>query len=110
MLVDTAEKVDFEQTPIVKVKIESEITLLLGNLIPDWLYSLMRTPFSSIEWLFGVQETKFQNLIASSEIARRKAIPVEDRTYFDIPLNKKKQKKDKVPPMQFHEFSSSKGG
>lgn len=49
-------------------------------------------PINSFEWIFGVQDTLFMNLVTSTEIVRRKAINITEKAHFNI---KKVEKRNK---------------
>lgn len=59
--------------------------------MPSAITTFMRSPVFILESLLGAHETLQKNLIQDSEIVRRIAIPIQDRTYFDLhdPLAKK---------------------
>ena len=75
-------------------------------MLPSLFSQILSAPFESLEWLFGVKNTLYMNLIASTELVKGKSLKMADRAFFDLPLDKKRQKKQ-LKPAHFLDLSNS---
>jgi len=62
------------------------------------------------EWLFGVKETQFMNFVSHTDLVMDKAFAMSERTYFDLPLDKKSLKKRPKPAYYLDLSNSSNQG
>ena len=82
-------------------------TVEWAYILPSIVQQVVRTPFEGIEWLFGVKDALYMNLIANTELVRSKSVSLADKTYFDFPQDKKTQKNKRVKPVHFLDLSNS---
>ena len=56
--------------------------------LPPFVSNLVNLPLEIFEWLFGVKDTVFKNLVATTELARRKAPAHLSKHYLSLPKKK----------------------
>ena len=76
-ILDPDEPLSLKDMPIIKLNARTGLSML-----PSWVQAVIRAPIDCFDWFFGVKDALYMNLIANTEIVRRKALPVAERSYF----------------------------
>ena len=77
LLVDPNEPLRLREMPVIKLDVRSSLSIL-----PRWIQAGLRIPGDVFDYFFGVRDVVFRNLVANTEIVRRKALAVGEKAYF----------------------------
>lgn len=94
-----------KDAPMLSIDQESSKSLL----VPAVIKHFFTAPFQFLGWFFGVNDTLYMNLIASTDLVQSKSLDDAERSYFEFPFNNKSTKKSKqrAKPAFYLDFSNS---